>query len=321
VGRALYVASTGGHLDELVRLAARFEPADTGREWVTFASEQSAEVLAGETVHLVAPIEPKDLRGALAAVPAAYRLIRRGGFDRVVSTGAAVAVPYAVAARLAGVRFHYVESSARSEGPSLTGKMLARIPGVRLYSQYEGWSGAKWKFRGSVLDAFRPTTPVAVPATVRRVVVVFGTQSGFSFYRAAQTLAKVLPEVCAPDAEILWQTGSTDVSGLGIEGVRHVAPAVLAAAVAEADLVIAHAGVGSALMALEHGRCPLLIPRRAAEREHTDDHQVLVARELSDRGLALTCDASEVTGAELLRASALRAEPLTTPAPFPLDLG
>jgi UDP-N-acetylglucosamine--N-acetylmuramyl-(pentapeptide) pyrophosphoryl-undecaprenol N-acetylglucosamine transferase len=317
-GRTLYVASTGGHLDELVHLAGRFTPAPSSAEWVTFASEQTTELLAGETVHLVRPVEPKDIKGALAAVPAAVRLLKRGRFTQVVSTGAAVAVPYALAARLLGVRFHYVESSARSEGPSLTGRMLARLPGVRLYTQYPAWAGKKWQFRGSVLDGFTGAAPVAVPERLRKVVVIFGTQSGFPFTRAAEALAKALPEVTAPDAEVLWQTGSTDVSHLGIDGQRLLPPAVLRAAVAEADLVIAHAGVGSALMVLEQGRCPLLIPRRATHGEHTDDHQLLIARELQRRGLAVALDADVVTGEDLLRAAALRASTRSEPAPFPL---
>lgn len=318
------MASTGGHLDELSRLAARFalpggDRLPGGRQWVTFASPQTDEVLAGETVYRVEAIEPKDLRGALSAVPSAVRLLRRGRYARVVSTGAAIAFPFALAARMLGVRFHYVESSARSEGPSLTGRMLADIPGVRLYTQYPGWARRRWTYRGSVLDGFAASPAVPVPAALNRVVVVFGTQAGFEFTRAAESLVKALGEVCAPDAEILWQTGSTDVSHLGIAGQRLVPPAVLAAAMASADLVIAHAGVGSALMALENGRCPVLLPRRAAEREHTDDHQVLVARELAGRGLATACDPSALTPDDLLRAASLRAGPRTSPSPFTLQ--
>jgi UDP-N-acetylglucosamine--N-acetylmuramyl-(pentapeptide) pyrophosphoryl-undecaprenol N-acetylglucosamine transferase len=318
--RVLYVASSGGHLDELVRLADRFTPAGEGAEWVTFEGEQSDELLTGHTAHLVPPIEPKDLKAAMAALPAAYKLLARGRFDRVVSSGAAVAVPFALAAKLRRVRFHYVESAARSRGPSLTGRIIAKLPGCRLYTQYPAWADRRWQYRGSVFDGFAPGASAPAPdGRLRRVVVTFGTQKGFPFTRAAEALAKVLPQVTASGAEILWQTGWTDVSHLGIDGVRMVPPATLRAAIAEADLVIAHAGIGSALLALEYGRCPLLLPRRLAHGEHTDDHQRLISDDLDRRSLAVARDADALTAEDLLLAASMRAIPVVAPDAFALQ--
>lgn len=319
----LYVASTGGHLEQLARLATRFDPPAAHEEWVTFDSPQSRGLLDGRTVHLVPEVAPKDLRGALRTLPLARRLLRRRAFDRVVSTGAAIAVPFALAARSRRVPFHYVESSARSAGPSLSGRLVARVPGTRLYTQYPAWADARWIFRGAVFDAYvAAADPVPVPSGgLRSVVVTLGTQRGFGFRRAVERLVEVLPQVTAPGARVLWQTGWTDVSGLGIEGVELVPPAVMRDAVADADLVVAHAGVGSALLAVEAGRCPVLLPRRAAHGEHTDDHQTQIAGELDRRGLAVLAEADAVTGADLLRAAALRAEPSHAPAPFALQAG
>ncbi len=71
----------------------------------------------------------------------------------------------------------------------------------------------------------------------------------------------------------------------------------------EADVVVAHAGVGTALAALEVGKCPVLVPRRLAHGEHVDDHQTQIAGELSRRGLALTVDADALTLDHLLEAA------------------
>jgi UDP-N-acetylglucosamine transferase subunit ALG13 len=76
------------------------------------------------------------------------------------------------------------------------------------------------------------------------------------------------------------------------------------AALAEADLVIAHSGVGSALSALEAGRSPILVPRRVARSEHVDDHQVQVARALSGRGLAVHAELEQLDRDLLWTASA-----------------
>ena len=52
------------------------------------------------------------------------------------------------------------------------------------------------------------------------------------------------------------------------------------AAIDQADLVIAHAGIGSALTAFDAGLCPVLLPHSAARGEHVDDHQQLIADDL-----------------------------------------
>jgi hypothetical protein len=53
-----------------------------------------------------------------------------------VSTGSAIALSFLPVARLRGVPCHCIESAARSASPSQTGRLLRRVPGVRLYTQY-----------------------------------------------------------------------------------------------------------------------------------------------------------------------------------------
>jgi UDP-N-acetylglucosamine--N-acetylmuramyl-(pentapeptide) pyrophosphoryl-undecaprenol N-acetylglucosamine transferase len=50
---------------------------------------------------------------------------------------------------------------------------------------------------------------------------------------------------------VLWQTGDTDTSDLGINGHDAIPERDLIQAMQEADVVVAHAGVGTALAALE----------------------------------------------------------------------
>jgi UDP-N-acetylglucosamine--N-acetylmuramyl-(pentapeptide) pyrophosphoryl-undecaprenol N-acetylglucosamine transferase len=49
--------------------------------------------------------------------------------------------------------------------------------------------------------------------------------------------------------------------------------------------VVAHAGVGTILVALRNGRKPFVVPRRADHGEAVDDHQLELARRLDERGL------------------------------------
>lgn len=70
-----------------------------------------------------------------------------------------------------------------------------------------------------------------------------------------------------------------------------------------ADVVVAHAGTGSALAALDAGRCPVLIPRERAHGEHIDDHQRQIAAELELRGLAIHRSVESLTYADLEQAA------------------
>jgi UDP-N-acetylglucosamine--N-acetylmuramyl-(pentapeptide) pyrophosphoryl-undecaprenol N-acetylglucosamine transferase len=117
---------------------------------------------------------------------------------------------------------------------------------------------------------------------------------------------------------VLWQTGATDVTGLAIDAVDTVPAADLEQAIAEADLVVSHSGVGTALATLEHGKCPVLLPRRRDHGEHTDDHQRLIAQELGRRGLAVWADPDRLRADDLLRAARLTAV-RAAPPPFLLQ--
>jgi UDP-N-acetylglucosamine--N-acetylmuramyl-(pentapeptide) pyrophosphoryl-undecaprenol N-acetylglucosamine transferase len=296
-GPVLLVATTGGHLEQLRRLAPLLALGEV--EWVTHHTDQAASRLAGETVHYVPYVGPRDAWAAATVLPHALRLLRTGRYRAVVTTGAAVAMPFVLVARTLRIPFHYIESATRTSGPSLTGSMVGRVPGVRLYTQHESWSDRRWSYRGSIFDGFE-AVPAEPSGPIRNVVVTLGTMRTYAFGRAVRRLAAVLPTVVEPGATILWQVGATPVDGLGLEAHVSVPAADLRAAVESADLVVAHAGIGSALDALDAGICPVLLPRRAGRGEHIDDHQVGIAAHLSQRGLAVATDPDLLTASDLV---------------------
>lgn len=54
-----------------------------------------------------------------------------------------------------------------------------------------------------------------------------------------------------------------------------------------ADIVIAHAGVGSTLLALSLGKIPIIFPRIAKLGENLDDHQTEFTQEMEKQGIVL----------------------------------
>lgn len=84
--------------------------------------------------------------------------------------------------------------------------------------------------------------------------------------------------------DVVAQIGDSELTPQSIESFERVAPAEFERLCTEAELLVAHAGMGSILTALENGTPVLVMPRRGALRETRNDHQVATAKALSAQG-------------------------------------
>lgn len=293
----LFVCSGGGHLKQLFTLAKRFgiDPAD--QHWVTFDNALSRSLLADRRVTYSRFAAPRDAVPIARNAILAHDILKRGGYDAVFSTGSSPAVSFMPEASLRGIPCHYIESAARADGPSMTGRIISKIKSVSTYTQYQVWADERWQLGGSIFDAY-VAGPARDVSTISKAVVSVGTQDGYPFDRLFAKLVPLLSGV-----ETLWQSGLADVSAYGIEGRASVPHHELQQAVADADVVIAHSGTGAAITAIEGGRMPILVPRLAKYGEHIDDHQLQIARELDRRGLAIAASVEELDEALLRRAA------------------
>lgn len=307
------VASSGGHIKELRLLADRLNGLGEDRLWITPHTHQTSVLLEGERVHWAADVAPRDVRGVLLNTRKAAALTARAPIDAVVSTGAGIALSYMSVARARGIPCHYIESAARLEGPSLTGRLLQGLPGVRTYTQHAAWASDEWPLAGSIFDRFESVAPGA-PGPLRRVVVTVGTM--FGYRRMIVRLKAILP----PDVDVLWQVGPTDVADLGIRGRDQLSTTELDQAIAEADAVVTHAGIGSVLAVLEAGKVPLVVARQHRHREHVDDHQHQIATELQRQGLALARTPDDLVLDDVLAIAGRAVRAVGDPTPLQLQL-
>jgi UDP-N-acetylglucosamine--N-acetylmuramyl-(pentapeptide) pyrophosphoryl-undecaprenol N-acetylglucosamine transferase len=285
--RVLFVASTGGHLSEIERVA-RAVGASPESALVTFPAAQSSSVSWIDDVRYVPYVKPRDFAGAARAAKLIRRMLRDEQWDAVVSTGAAVAVSALPVALAMNIRSIYVESFARFTGPSATGRILERLPRrIELYTQHHSWAAERWQFSGSILDTLQ-TNARHTSTTPNRVFVTLGTISPYRFDALIDSVLKAAP----PDTEFVWQLGCTSRQDLPGTTFEHMLQAEFDAVAGQADLVISHAGVGTAIGLIELGHKPVLIPRRVGRGEHVDDHQIEIAEALTARGLARTYDAA-----------------------------
>ncbi|MBE7196174.1 MAG: glycosyl transferase family 28 [Gordonia polyisoprenivorans] len=299
----LLAASAGGHVAQLHTLRSRLV-GDQDVVWATFQTPQTVSLLEDQEVEWLKYIPPRGVRQVVGNVPRVWDVLRKRRVDHVYSTGAGIALVVFLIARARGIPCTYIESAARGRGPSLTGRLVSRLPGVECRTQYRSWAGGRWSYRESIFDDFS-TEPVDHPS-VKRVTVTMGSIRPYGFDRLLDRLIQVVPA----NVEVLCQLGETQLGERllppNFEFVASLPGKELERRTAESDAVVAHAGIGSALMAFNAGLRPVLAVRRSAHDEHVDDHQEQISRELAGRDLAIAVEADEMTWADIVESAQRR---------------
>ena len=87
------------------------------------------------------------------------------------------------------------------------------------------------------------------------------------------------------DEDLVVQTGVSTVRPRRARVLDYLGYDEFVALIRSARIVVTHAGAGSVITALGEGKRPIVVPRRAAQREAVDDHQVIFARRAAELGL------------------------------------
>jgi UDP-N-acetylglucosamine transferase subunit ALG13 len=93
--------------------------------------------------------------------------------------------------------------------------------------------------------------------------------------------------------ELFAQVGPGGATPANFPACEFLEPSAFRSKVEWCDVMVAHAGMGSILTALQYGKRILVLPRRGDLRETRNDHQVASARrfgELESIDVALTTD-------------------------------
>jgi UDP-N-acetylglucosamine transferase subunit ALG13 len=112
------------------------------------------------------------------------------------------------------------------------------------------------------------------------IFVTVGTQLHFDrLVRAVDQWAGIrgIPDVFA-------QVGPSEHQFEHIQAKQFIEPTDFRKRVEMARLVIAHAGMGSIITALELGKRIIVMPRRASMGEHRNDHQIATAKKFAQQG-------------------------------------
>jgi UDP-N-acetylglucosamine:LPS N-acetylglucosamine transferase len=121
------------------------------RSWVTLPGPDVDRLLCGEDVVLANGPTNRSLKNLLWNLPVAWRTIRRQDPDVILSTGAALAVPFFLLGRLLGRRLVYVESLTRVERLSLSGRLVYPLADAFFVQWPQAARRARLRYEGSVI--------------------------------------------------------------------------------------------------------------------------------------------------------------------------
>lgn len=291
---------TGGHVYPMIavgdailreRPEARVVYVGTGRGIETRVCGQR-----GDTLELldVLPLRGGGVRGAirgswraLMTLSHARRLVKRLAPDVVFSVGGYAAGPVTLAARLSGIPVTLLEPNAVLGFTNRVLSRLVRRAYVAFPETAAGLPGGVARYTGVPLR--QRFMPLPLVDRARPQVLVMGGSQG------AQALNETLPHAFAAcrssiDFDIVHQTGrdkDADVRAryrrLGIDATIVTFIDDVAAALADADLVIERSGAGSLAELCAIGRPAILVPYPHA----ADDHQRHNAESLARAGAAV----------------------------------
>jgi len=130
MSRIALVGSSGGHLAHLLALRPFWERHD--RFWVTFRTEDAISLLAGESVYWCHHPTNRNARNLVRNTRLAFSVLRRERPALIISSGAAVAVPFFWFGRLGGARTAFIEVIDRIDSGTLTGRLVRPVSTVVL---------------------------------------------------------------------------------------------------------------------------------------------------------------------------------------------
>ena len=122
------VGSSGGHLTHLYMLKPFWKSND--RFWVTFDKEDAKSLLEGEKMYPCYYPTNRSVKALIKNTAIAWKVLRKEKPDLIISSGAAVAVPFFWLGKIFGAKTIYIEVFDRIDAPTVSGKMCYLVTDV-----------------------------------------------------------------------------------------------------------------------------------------------------------------------------------------------
>lgn len=136
--------SSGGHLTQLMQLRPFW--GEHERFWVTFDKEDANSKLEGERVYHCYYPTNRNIPNLLRNTALAWKVLRQERPDVIVTTGAAVAIPFFLIGKLFGTKTVYIEVIDRINASTLSGRVCRPLTDLFVVQ----WPEMEKVYKGSV---------------------------------------------------------------------------------------------------------------------------------------------------------------------------
>ncbi|MEE6647627.1 UDP-N-acetylglucosamine--LPS N-acetylglucosamine transferase [Limosilactobacillus pontis] len=119
------VGSSGGHLTHLYMLKPFWK--NKNRFWVTFNKEDARSKLKNEKMYSCYYPTNRNFIALIKNTILAIKVLKREKPDLIISSGAAVAVPFFYIGKLMGAKLIYIEVFDRYNKSTITGRLVYPI--------------------------------------------------------------------------------------------------------------------------------------------------------------------------------------------------
>jgi UDP-N-acetylglucosamine--N-acetylmuramyl-(pentapeptide) pyrophosphoryl-undecaprenol N-acetylglucosamine transferase len=307
--RLLIAASgTGGHVFPALAIAEQLPDAQI--EWLGVPKRMEAQLLGDRyPLHLidVGGFQGKPGLGTLktawrliASVFTVRRLLQRGKFQAVLTTGGYISGPAIVAAKSLGLPVLLHESNAlpgkvsRWIGPLCT-QVVVGFEGAKAFLPKEKTIALGTPVRRAFIDALEQPLELPIPEGVPLIAIVGGSQGAVAVNKVVRDCA---PAWLEAGAWIVHQTGETDPDRGSFQHPHYIELPFydkMAALFRRADLVIGRAGASTLTELAFTGTPSILIPYPFA----AEDHQTFNAQIFVQANAALLIPQGELTADRL----------------------
>ena len=113
-------------------------------------------------------------------------------------------------------------------------------------------------------------------------------------------------EALNTNQKIIVQSGCTEYNSSKLDIRKFIGQDEFEKCIKEADVIIAHGGVGTIINALNNGKVVIACPRLAKYQEHHNDHQVEIVNDFERRGLILALHENDDLAEVLERAKTFK---------------
>lgn len=146
--KILLVCTSGGHFSTMRNLEPFWSCHE--RVWASNLKADTEILNKSEKVYWLPYQAPRDLIAILLNIPKTIKILQTEKPDLVMSTGASIAINFAIIARLMGKKFIYVESITRHKNLSISGLIVY----VLCNEFYVQWPALSRKYRKAIFKGY-----------------------------------------------------------------------------------------------------------------------------------------------------------------------